>query len=496
MTATDEPMTRWNSPEFQRIVDVQLVDDELDVRFEDGDIVRVARRSVLPPRISQPDWNRLSFDHFEIEVPTDDQPLQVSWLDIRVLGDTEFASYLAEEAEAEARRIGMRLKSLREARNLTSKELAERAGITPQSLSRIEHGRHDVVFTTLQRLLAAMGHDLYDLAAVEDPPLTKKRIERSLRRNGLDARLVTRLVSGYDDQPDRIASRLRRIFGWSIADFLEEGPLTLRTSPAFAGRFKPHMKAQPAEAAYLMYAHYLSLLVAHAVQTRAFADIARDPWAIREEILSEHREVSFLPLLQWVWSQGVPVLPLSESGQFHGACWRTNGSAVICLKQQTPLDSRWTYDLAHELGHVALHLQAGETSVVEFDEIVPFEETDVDEEAQANAFADALLLGNTDELAQEATSVADGRVEYLKRSVTAVARRRRVDPGVLANYMAYRLSLQGINWWGAATNLQRKQNNAAAQARDHLRAQVNWDALASDDLRLLEGALEEVADDD
>ncbi|MGH2388657.1 MAG: helix-turn-helix domain-containing protein, partial [Chloroflexota bacterium] len=51
---------------------------------------------------------------------------------------------------------------------LTGKELADRAGITPQSLSRIEHGRHDIVFTTLKRLLAPMGYGLADLVTDEE----------------------------------------------------------------------------------------------------------------------------------------------------------------------------------------------------------------------------------------------------------------------------------------------------------------------------------------
>ena len=42
--------------------------------------------------------------------------------------------------------------------------------ITPQSLSRIEHGHHDVAFQTLSRILAAMGCNLRDLADVQLAP--------------------------------------------------------------------------------------------------------------------------------------------------------------------------------------------------------------------------------------------------------------------------------------------------------------------------------------
>ena len=42
--------------------------------------------------------------------------------------------------------------------------------ITPQSLSRIEHGHHDVAFLTLSRILAAMGCNLRDPADMQLAP--------------------------------------------------------------------------------------------------------------------------------------------------------------------------------------------------------------------------------------------------------------------------------------------------------------------------------------
>jgi len=87
-----------------------------------------------------------------------------------VLTDGEYAAYLAAAADEQARQVGLRIRALRTSRGLSSKELAERAGIAPQSLSRIEHGRHDVVLTTLQRILAAMGYALKDLVADSSAP--------------------------------------------------------------------------------------------------------------------------------------------------------------------------------------------------------------------------------------------------------------------------------------------------------------------------------------
>jgi hypothetical protein len=77
------------------------------------------------------------------------------------------------------------------------------------------------------------------------------------------------------------------------------------------------------------------------------------------------------------------------------------------------------------------------------------------EELQASRFAgDVVLDGRAEELAEKCVEVARNSVERLKGAVPHVAKQAGVSVETLANYMAFRLSLQGINWWGAATNLQ------------------------------------------
>jgi transcriptional regulator with XRE-family HTH domain len=50
-----------------------------------------------------------------------------------------------------------RLKELRAKRKLSQEELAERAGITSQYLSRLENGRHDPSLSVLVKLANALG---------------------------------------------------------------------------------------------------------------------------------------------------------------------------------------------------------------------------------------------------------------------------------------------------------------------------------------------------
>src|SRR5882762_9142986 len=73
---------------------------------------------------------------------------EVSWSAIRRARDRQFEKQLAE-AEAEDRYVaGRRLAELRREKGLTAREVAKAAGISPQSLSRIEKGRHGIVLST------------------------------------------------------------------------------------------------------------------------------------------------------------------------------------------------------------------------------------------------------------------------------------------------------------------------------------------------------------
>nr|MDQ2830317.1 helix-turn-helix domain-containing protein [Chloroflexota bacterium] len=81
------------------------------------------------------------------------------------LTDNAYNAHLARKAEEQARRIGARLRELREGRHLTGSEAASRAGLTTEGLSRIEQGRDKAAFQALDRLLKAMGYSWRDLSA-------------------------------------------------------------------------------------------------------------------------------------------------------------------------------------------------------------------------------------------------------------------------------------------------------------------------------------------
>jgi transcriptional regulator with XRE-family HTH domain len=60
--------------------------------------------------------------------------------------------------------LGSGLRLLRERRGLSQERLAELIGTNAASLSRIESGSRDVLWSSITRLLDAMGADLHELA--------------------------------------------------------------------------------------------------------------------------------------------------------------------------------------------------------------------------------------------------------------------------------------------------------------------------------------------
>lgn len=61
--------------------------------------------------------------------------------------------------------FGKRVKELREAKGLTQAQLAEKIGVEPVTVSNIEVGRYGAHFSTIEKLVKALGvkaKDLFD----------------------------------------------------------------------------------------------------------------------------------------------------------------------------------------------------------------------------------------------------------------------------------------------------------------------------------------------
>ncbi len=497
---------KWDGRGYQRIRSASHSGSELDVQFEDGSRVRVDSQRVLPPDTGLAQWDAMVVSPYEIIVPTVDGEVEVPWSTIRVLTDKGFGTYLAEAAEDEARQIGLRLKELRTSRNLSSKDVAERAGITPQSLSRIEHGRHDVVFTTLQRLLTAMGFTLKDLTVTPRRSVSVASLLKRLATVGIDRDLVLRRlvpepeggqITGSTDSADpgtlvdQIARSVSRVFNWSVPAILGTEPLWLDPALIPATKFKVKGRVNELRAiAYTCYAHCLALLVLEAVPEIQPRPIPDDADALRRAVTTQYGSLSFEHVLHFAWDCGIAVLPLRDPGGFHGACWRIAGRHAIVLNQQTDSQARWLYDLLHELKHVASHLREDRSVIIESAEISLAPDKDADEEWEANTYASDVILSNrSKELENTCVAMAHGSVEQLKGAVQRVAVMEHVPVDVLANHLAFRLAQQGIGWWGAANNLQVTDPPPWQTARDVLMRRLDLDRLNSRDRNLLLRAL-------
>ena len=417
----------------------------------------------------------------------------------------QLAEMKAELHEYDALRRGLsevgRLESLddlprllirsRIAQGLTQKDLAERLGMQEQQVQRYE--ANDWATASLARLTEvadALGVSIGERWPGVPNEVDAKQLARQLRRAGLEPNFVARRLTPAGDDGEGmapmldLAARVHRIYGWSPSNVLAGDSLDVDL-PVAVGFKWPKRASEPRVRAYTMYTHYLALLALQAtsgIDTRPIPGSASD---FRAAVMQRSGVVTFETVLDFIWWLGVPVVPLADTGAFHAVLWRTGGRNAIVLKQQNRTLSRWVFDLLHEVGHAGEEPAEGEYGVVDDDP-----EADEDAEVAANQFAgDVLLDGRAEELAQECVEAAKGRVEYLKSAVPRVASRNGVETADLANYLAYRLSLQNINWWGAATNLQSGEADPWVVARDQFFRRTDLRALNDMDRGLLSQAL-------
>jgi DNA-binding Xre family transcriptional regulator len=152
----------------------------LAVHFMDGDIVYLSAAHLLPAQKGAR-WEQATVEEGRhIHVPVDPgqgdmggDSADIPWDTIRTLTDPQFAAEIAQAVAHNALRVGATLRTLRRQRGLTAAELGRRTGMPQQSISRIENGRHDIAFSTLERILAAMGCTLGDLQEDEADPTAR-----------------------------------------------------------------------------------------------------------------------------------------------------------------------------------------------------------------------------------------------------------------------------------------------------------------------------------
>ncbi len=399
------------------------------------------------------------------------------------------------------------------AAGLTQKDLAERLRVKEQQIQRYEATDYsgasldrvreilDALSVRLAKgvLLPRSSRTLGELIRrMESIGLSKEFVQNRL----LPKSLVASSYAGFsvEDSATQVwaleaAGRVSRIFDWPADLILSDAPFALRKDVLAEARFKvPARTDQQFFAAYSLYSHYLALVLLQCTShVKPRHAIPTDADSLRTAVSAGNR-ITLERLLEYSWDElGIPVLPLNDPGAFHGACWRIKGRNVIVLKQRTRSFARWIIDLLHELRHLSRRPSDEDVAIVEPEVLAKDSPPEViDEEAEATDFAGEVALGGrAEELAQKCVEMASGKLELLKTAVPKVAKKESVPVDMLANYMAYRLSLQGENWWGAAQNLQPRDGNPWQMARDLVLARADFRNVNSIDKELLLQALSE-----
>lgn len=393
---------------------------------------------------------------------------------------------------------------------LSQKDLADRLGLKEQQLQRYE--ATDYASASLDRvkeIIRALGLTVREDVILPDVELTSGKLFDQLREAGFERKFVLsklipkRLAAQFGNgstkrREDNIvlgaAAIISRVLGCSIASLFGEAPLKFDKFARGTVRYKVAARANERRLnAYTLYAVYLALLTLEATSDLVQSQIPTDPAEFRAEVLRIYGSLSFETVLRYLWHLGVPVLPLRDTGAFHGACIRENGRNVIVLKQRTSSSARWLYDSLHEVRHAGEKPELKQYEIIEPQDDA-IERRKSDEEKIAGRFAgDVILDGRAEELAKKCVEAANGAIERLKNAVPLVAAQQNVPVGALANYIAFRLSLQGENWWPAATNLQRSsEEDPWRLARDMFLKNVNLGSLNETDRNLLQQAVSDV----
>ena len=393
------------------------------------------------------------------------------------------------------------------ASRLTQKGLAERLGLKEQQIQRYESERYgSASYQRLREVADALGVRIRNDILLPVVPgsfsgLLNKLSQVDLDRDFLLDRLLPSVdaarasgdVPGQDDAAALAAKTgaiLERVFGWTHDNIFGAQALHAPRFAAAEARFKmPAGRVKAATSVYAAYANYLAVVALKGARSLPKDKIPTDAGKMHRCILERRGVVDLKSALHTAWDLGVVVLPLRDPGRFHGSCWRYEGRNAIVLKQASPHETRWLFDLMHELFHAGSRPEAEMFEIIEAGE-TSTERRNSEEEIAASQFAGEVVLnGKADMLAEACVRAARNSVERLKGVVPMVAAENNVSIGALANYLAFRLSWQEVNWWGAAANLQSDDGDPFTIARDVFVERFPYDINNQLDRQLLDRAL-------
>jgi Zn-dependent peptidase ImmA (M78 family)/DNA-binding Xre family transcriptional regulator len=376
------------------------------------------------------------------------------------------------------------------AKGWTHQQLADQVDVKSQQIQRWESQDYDAVsFNRLVEIAEALEVQVCESISFRK---AAKHGMDALKDLGIEKSLLQRRIApdaGTADHDIISASlhMLKRIWGIVISPNGALDMQTLSFSAAQTARFKlPSNSDSKKVGAYAQYAYFIAKSVADHLGSPV-RPIPRGWRDLRHELFPEGT-VSLRAALEKVWDLGIPVIPLSDPVRFHGACWRLNGRNVIVLKQSARGPSRWLFDLLHELHHASEPESASfAQSTLEATDKTRRESSD---EIAAHQFAGRVLLdGRAEELFTDVVRAAQSKAAHLKQATKSIAQQQNVNLGILANYIAFRLYAEGIDWWGTAANLQDESEDAFQTVAAVFRKRFDTSRLSPEDSLIVETAI-------
>jgi transcriptional regulator with XRE-family HTH domain len=388
---------------------------------------------------------------------------------------------------------------------LSQKDLADKMGLKEQQVQRYEATEYtSASLARIREVAAALGVRVAENIFLPGYEPTRDALYARLDEAGIDADflvgrlLPTDVVMGLQSDSREAEGRwvahaseaLKRIFGWSSEQLFGADPLAIEGAAVATARFKLPGGAHGRRLhAYIAYAHYLGLVVANACRDLPRAPLSLDAKTLREALIARDPSIGLEALLNFFWDHGVPVLPLSDSGAFHGACWRVAGRNVVVVKHRSRFLARWVFDLLHEWHHAGQAPNEESHSWIEEADLVSTRRTSPEEQAASQFAGNVLLDGRAEALVADCMKATKGDIPLFKSAAPRIAQQAGVVVDHFANYLAWRLSLQQENWWGTANNLQTQVGDPFSVAREVFYRRFDFQRIDPVDARLLERAL-------
>jgi len=194
------------------------------------------------------------------------------------------------------------------ASGMSQEDLAERLGTKPQQVQRYE--ATDYLGASLSRVsevVRVLGIQVQEHVFLPGGEFSLNILFKRLSSVGLDREFVRRRLlprplesAGTEEEREEQGvvlegvESLHRIFGWLPPDLFGSSTLQLQAAASATGRFKlPARVRETGLGAYVIYAHYLALLVLQAWPTPSRKALSTNWKEVRKNILDEYGELTF-----------------------------------------------------------------------------------------------------------------------------------------------------------------------------------------------------------